>query len=82
LFPESCGSPPKTALNWPNYGLRFAIDVAVVDNRVMTTPDDTEIKKDNVARPSVPDGGINDGKSAMAVLVVVIALIIFAVVKL
>jgi hypothetical protein len=48
----------------------------------MATPDRTENNKDKAERPSVPDGGLNDGFAAMAVLVLVVALIVFAVVML
>ncbi len=76
-----------------NSSIWFAVWLVVVDNYTMTTPNGPEPTKkaaeetapDTLKRsavPNVPDGGINDGKAALAVLVLVIALIVFAVVKL
>jgi hypothetical protein len=51
----------------------------VVKNSVVSGPENSNEPKYR-PQPSAPDGGINDGRAAIAVLVLVIVLIVLAIV--
>jgi hypothetical protein len=60
----------------------LAVGIGLVNNCWMATPDRTKNDKDDAERSSVPDGGLNDGAAAMAMLVLAVALIVFVIVML